>query len=88
MRFDVGEIIVTPAASEALSANGQTLDGLLARHMACDWGDVSPQVRAVNERGLLEQFNLQSSYSMPDGRRLVVVTNHERTATMIHLDAR
>jgi hypothetical protein len=88
MRFDVGEIVITPAASAALVANGLTLDDLLARHRAGDWGDVSAQVREVNERGLLEQFNLQSTYPLPDGRRLVMVTNRDRTATTIHLDAR
>lgn len=86
MRFEVGEIVVTPAASEALAANGKTLDELLARHQAGDWGDVSEQVRGVNDRGLVEQFNLYSTYVMPDGRRLVIVTNCQRTATMIHLD--
>ncbi len=88
MRFDVGEIVITPAASEALTANGMTLDDLLTRHQAGDWGDVSAQVREVNERGLSEQFNLQSTYALPDSRRLVVVTNHQRTATTIHLDAK
>jgi hypothetical protein len=85
MRFDIGEIIVTPAATDALVANGLTLDDLLARHRAGDWGDVSEQVREVNERGLIEQFNLQSTYRMPDGRRLVVVTHRDRTTTMVHL---
>ena len=88
MKFDVGEIVITPAASAALEANSLTLDGLLAQHQAGDWGDVSAQVREVNERGLLEQFNLQSTYSLTDGWRLVVVTNRERTATTIHLDAK
>lgn len=87
MRFDVGEIVITPAATEALAANGMTLDDLLTRHQAGDWGEVSEQVRAVNERGLLERFNLQSTYALPDHRRLVVVTNRQRTATTIHLDA-
>jgi hypothetical protein len=65
-----------------------TLENLLARHQAGDWGDVSAPLREVNERGLLEQFNLQSTYALPDCRRLVVVTNRERTATTIHLDAK
>lgn len=85
MRFDVGEIIITPGASDALAANGKTADDLLARHQSGDWGNVSDQVREVNERGLVEQFNLQSLYPMPDGRQLIVVTNHQRTTTMIHL---
>ena len=44
------------------------------------------KARTVNERGLRERFNLQSSYALPSGQRLVVVTNAERTLTMVHLD--
>ncbi len=87
IKFDLGELVVTPAAEAALAAGGASLDDLLARHQSGDWGDVSDPVRDVNERGLAEQFNLQSVYSMSDGKRLVVVTNRDRSATMIHLDA-
>ena len=85
MQFEVGEIIVTPAAADTLAANGLTLEDLLARHQAGDWGDVSEQVREVNERGLVEQFNLHSTYRMSDGRRIIVVTNRDRTTTMVHV---
>ena len=85
-KFDAGEVVVTPAASAALEAHGQKVDDLLARHQAGDWGDVSHQVRAVNERGLAEQFNLQSVYTVGSGERVVVVTNRERSLTMVHLD--
>jgi len=86
-KFEVGQIIVTPAAAAALAAVELTVDDLLSRHQAGDWGDVSAQVRSVNERGLVERFNLHSTYPIPDGKRLVVMTNRDRTLTMIHLDA-
>jgi len=85
-KFDVGQVVITPTASAVLDASGQRLAELLARHQAGDWGDVSDHERSVNERGLIEQFNLQSSYALQPGRRLVVVTNGERTLTMVHLD--
>jgi hypothetical protein len=84
-KFDVGEIVVTPTASAALEAVGQTIEDLVDRHQAGDWGEVSEQVRAVNERGLAEQFNLQSVYATPTGQRLVVITTSDRSLTMIHL---
>jgi hypothetical protein len=87
-KFDVGQIVITPAASTALEANGQTIGELLAKHRAGDWGEVTEQVGAVNERALVEQFNLQSIYVIPSGQRLVVVTNRDRTLTMVHLDPR
>jgi hypothetical protein len=85
MRFEVGEVVVTPAASAALTANGKTVDDLLDRHRAGDWGEVSQHVRSVNERGLVERFNLHSTYVMPDGCRIEVMTNCQRTTTMVHL---
>jgi hypothetical protein len=86
IKFEVGEIVITPAASAALAANGQAVADLLDRHQTGDWGDVSDQVRTINERGLVERFNLQSTYVVATGQRLVVVTNRERTVTMVHLD--
>ena len=88
MKFDVGEVVVTPAASAALAAHGKRVDDLLARHQAGDWGDVTDQVREVNERALAERFNVQSIYAVANGQRLVVVTNRDRSRTMIHLDSR
>ncbi|HEY2893773.1 MAG TPA: hypothetical protein VGJ16_06160 [Pirellulales bacterium] len=82
--FDVGEIVITPAAIAALESSGQTLSEVLARHSSGDWGEVSAAVRLVNERGLTEYFNLQSCYSICEGQHLVVVTNGERTLTTIH----
>ena len=58
-KFELGEIVITPTASAALQAGGQSVEDFLARHQAGDWGKVSDQARAVNERGLAEQFNLQ-----------------------------
>jgi hypothetical protein len=85
-KFVVGEVVITPAASTALASNGQTLADLLGRHQAGNWGDVSPQARELNERALTECFNLESAYLLPSGHRLVVVTNRQRTLTMVHLD--
>lgn len=87
VKFEVGSIVVTPAAEVALSANGTLVDDLLARHQEGDWGDVTDPLRMVNERGLTDCFNLQSRYTLADGQRLVVLTNRDRTTTMVHLDA-
>ncbi|MBI3836525.1 MAG: hypothetical protein HY288_01150 [Planctomycetia bacterium] len=87
-KFEVGEVVVTPAASAALHASGQTIDDFLARHQSGDWGEVSEQLRAVNERGLVERFNIQSVYSTATGERLIVMTTGDRSLTMVHLGLR
>lgn len=86
LKFEIGEVLVTPTAASALEAHGRSVSDVLGRHQAGDWGDVSEQARLVNERGLVEGFNLQSTYQLENGQRLVVVTNADRTLTMIHLD--
>ena len=86
-KFEVGQLVVTPTAEQALQQNSIPLDTLLSRHQSGDWGDISQTVRAVNESGLKDHFNLQSAYALRDGRRIVVVTNRDRSATMVHLDA-
>lgn len=86
LKFELGEVVVTPAASQALDDHGHLVDDLLTRHQNGDWGDVSDQARLINERGLNENFNVQSTYVLATGLKLVVVTNGPRTLTMIHLD--
>jgi hypothetical protein len=88
IKFEVGQLVVTPTAAAAIAENGVTLDALMQRHQSGDWGEISPAIHAVNERGISDQFNLQSGYALPDGRRVVIVTNRDRSATMVHLDAR
>lgn len=88
VKFEVGELVVTPTAEAAIAENGTTLDALMQRHQSGDWGDISTAIRAVNERGLADRFNIQSGYALPDGRKVVIVTNRDRSATMVHLDAR
>lgn len=85
-KFDLGRVVITPAATAALDVSRHTLADLLERHQTGDWGDVSHHENTVNERGLIEQFNLQSAYDIAEVGRLVVVTNGQRTLTMVHLD--
>ena len=87
-KFEVGQLVVTPTAAAAIAENGTTLDALVQRHQSGDWGQITAAIQAVNERGLSDQFNLQSSYALADGRCVVIVTNRDRSATMVHLDAR
>lgn len=85
-KFELGEIVVTPTAAQAIELLGSSLTELLERHQAGDWGNVSDQVRTVNDRGVAERFSLQSMYELPTGERLVVVTTADRSLTTVHLD--
>jgi hypothetical protein len=90
MKFQLGEVLVTPRASQALAASSQSLDELLARHQSGDWGDVSAAERRLNDEGIAKRFNLVSNYRTRGGERLMVVTRADRGSTFVHLapDAR
>jgi hypothetical protein len=87
-KFDVGQVIVTPSASRALEASGQSPDAVLQRHQSGDWGDVSDQERQVNEEALRRSYNLLSIYRTPAGERVTIVTKGDRTLTLVHIDPR
>jgi len=86
-KFDLGQVIITPTAADALAAAGQTADAILARHQAGDWGDVGQQERTVNEQGLAEGLNLVSVYAAGN-QRISVVTKGDRLLTLVHVDPR
>jgi hypothetical protein len=60
-RFDLGELIITPAAEEALEKAGQDLSFFLQKHAAGDWGDLDTEDKASNERAL-PHGRVMSSY--------------------------
>ena len=83
--FELGKLVVTPAAAQVLENSGCSAEELLRRHADGDWGEVSEQEREVNERALDEQFNLVSNYRMTDDQFITVFTKADRSMTMIHL---
>jgi hypothetical protein len=54
MKFELGQIVSTPAALEAINESGQTPDFFIDRHVKGDWGDVCEEDKAANERALVE----------------------------------
>ncbi len=57
----------------------------VGRHMASDWGDVSAEDAAANEAALVTGERLLSVYVLPDGQRLWIITEADRTRTTVLL---
>lgn len=83
--FQLGEVIVTPRAMQALAESALSLEDLLARHQSGDWGDISAAERRLNDEGVAQRFNLVSTYRTRHGDRLTVVTRADRGSTFVHL---
>jgi hypothetical protein len=61
-KFQLGRLLATPGALEAIEASGLTAADFLARHAAGDWGDVDAEDAAANEAALLDGSRIFSVY--------------------------
>lgn len=87
VHFDLGPIVSTPGALEALKACGADALQYLRKHACGDWGDLDDADKTANGAALQTGARLMSVYTLPDGTRLWVITdaeiddNHHRQAT-------
>ena len=80
-RFNLGRILLAPQAEQRLDA--RQLRAALKRHARGDWGEATPQQVAENERSLREGGSLLSVYRDAWERRFCVLTNDNRSATLV-----
>jgi hypothetical protein len=81
--FPLGQIVITPAAREALN-DGEIL-AALRRHANGDWGDLSVADIQENELSLQQGFRLLSAYNATGGTRFWIITEADRSSTCILL---
>jgi hypothetical protein len=74
-RFQLGQIVATPGALEALKAAGQGPGEFLGRHLRGDWGDLHPDDRRLNDLALIDGSRILSSYETRAGVKLWIITD-------------
>ncbi|QVN19852.1 hypothetical protein JYG32_02175 [Burkholderia pyrrocinia] len=80
-RFKLGRIFATPAAVDVMNAARVSTIDLLIRHIRGDWGDLPESDRQQNERSVDAGLRLLSSYVLPNGQTVWVITESDRSAT-------
>lgn len=85
-RFRLGEIVATRGADALLRAQNLHPVRLLARHLACDWGEVDAEDAQANEAALQTGGRLLSVYTVA-GVKLFVITEAEPRAVTTILQA-
>ncbi len=80
--FDLGRIVITRGAAAAFDST--VAQFCLRKHAEGDWGSLSPEDWAENERALKEGGRLLSSYGS-EGEKLWVITEEDRSVTTILL---
>ena len=75
MRFQLGQIVATPGALEALQRNNVEALDYLRRHVSGDWGIVCKEDQQTNEESLKNGARLMSAYFLPDETTLWIITD-------------
>jgi hypothetical protein len=85
MKFQLGSLVATPGALQALEQAGQSPMEFLQRHAAGDWGEVDAHDKTENEYSLQHGFRLLSAYRLADGTKIWIITEADRSATTLLL---
>jgi len=85
-KFELGVVVATPGALEVLGNLEVSPSELIERHAAGDWGDVPSEDARENEYSLKHGFRVSSSYPLPSGERIWILTEGDRSSTCLLLD--
>lgn len=84
-RLPLGRLLATPAAINALQTADVSIFALVNRHARGDWGDVSAEDRQHNDLAAIAGERVLSSYSLPNGQTVWLITECDRSITTILL---
>ena len=86
MLFELGRVIATPDALDALQENNTNITELLIRHVGGDWSNLSDEDRLENEQSVKNGWRIFSSYSLnKTGDKIWVITEADRSSTCLLL---
>ena len=74
VRVQLGQIVATPGALEAMERNNTNGFGFIQRHSVGDWGEICPEDKEANYASLETGARLMSAYSLGDGTKIWVIT--------------
>jgi len=83
--FDLGQVVATPGALNALHRSSQSPAEFLQRHVSGDWGDVDEDDSKANWIALKEGERILSSYKTRQGDAVWVITEADRSSTCLLL---
>ena len=81
----LGRVLATPGALEALAITDVHPLLLLRRHVTGDWGDLCAEDIEANRLGIVLGERVLSSYELPGGTRVWIITEADRSATTLLL---
>jgi hypothetical protein len=87
--FALGHIVATPGAIRKIREHHLrgTSPGaeLITRHVCGDWGELDAEDREANDRAVHYGERILSSYILPDGDKIWIITERDRSVTTLLL---
>ena len=83
--FDLGRVIATPGALEALRRSSQSPAHFLDKHAKGEWGDLDAHDTQANWAAVREGGRILSSYKTRLGEAVWVITEADRSSTCLLL---
>jgi hypothetical protein len=84
-RFDIGRMVATPGALEALQEAGQNAMEFITKHQQGNWGDMKEEDKRENEFSVDKELRTFSAYRTSNGIKVWVITEADRSVTTILL---
>ena len=85
--FSPGQIVATPGALALLEQASKSPLEFLSRHFRGDWGDLCQEDKTENELGLKHGFRVMSSYEVTHTEKIWIITEADRSVTILLLPA-
>ncbi len=85
LTVELGRIVATQGALDALTFAGVRPIELLARHQAGDWGDVCREDARANNQAVKAEGRILSAYILPTSEKVWVITEADRSSTCLLL---
>ena len=86
MLFELGRVIATPDALDALQENNIRITELLIKHVGGDWGSLGDEDRLENEQSVKNGWRILSSYPLNNtGDKIWIITEADRSSTCLLL---
>jgi hypothetical protein len=85
IKFQLGRLVATPGALEALEESSQSALDFVQRHQAGDWGQCDKEDAEANDVALTSGGRIFSVYKTLKGVKLWVITEADRSSTCVLL---
>ena len=85
--FQLGQVVATPGALDALKTSGDDPGQYLSRHLSGDWGELDEADKRENELSVARGLRILSAYRLSNDTKIWIITEADRSVTTILLPA-